>query len=418
MNSFQLERFPDAMRTLSRLSICFVPVLVFVIILRWDLNFGYDPDHFQELIRFQNRLTAAIAVMVLSIAVVVFAQWQFEARSLITDEGGLGWLAIHGWEGELDKLPQRGLVPISELLGILVVAGLVGRMMPIAIVALPMIWSIVRLVNCRKWTAGERPYVFGAICILHASAIRWLETRWLAIAIELVAIVLTEFLMRHALRRVAHTTMTGNLTLATKRSRLVPANSLETQRRVSAYDAPVRLYPFWELRPVIDSESPSLPRSIWTATVVAWVMFCITSRAAELGSFQNRVGEEHSLTELLGTFGVLAVTVIGLLRTLMRFDPFVWNPRLDPLARCRLFSPIVWSWDWAFVPVLLDVAQASLAATFRTSMSPIAFAAVVFAQVVIMHRDWWTPEDWQMTSDARLAKRTISRHDSSAALQN
>ncbi len=408
MNYFQVERLPDALRTLRRLAICFIPAFVVVLMMQRDGLSNYDPVHSGEVLRFQHAFNAGMSLAICAFAVGLFSASQADARSLLCDEGGSGWLSIHGWDRDTGKLPQRGLLPISELLGMLVVTGLCSTMTGASIVFLPMCWSLIRLATCWKTSAGEQAPAFGTVWLLHATAILWSETLWLAIPFEFAAIVLTECLVILALRRKAEELVMNDVTLVSKQPTPVSSRPSPSQQQAAMHRVARRLYPFSQLNPVVDAKRPSWMMSLWIATVIAWMMFCITARTVEFGEWKTKDGRDFTIHGVIGAAGMFSVLAIGMLRLLTQFEPFVWTPRIGPIARIRMLRPIIWSWDRVLFPVVLAMAIVCLSVILIMSATPAALTILVFVEVLLLWRCGVTPEEWQMTSDSRLSSAFLS----------
>lgn len=409
MNYFQVERFPDAMRTLWRFAVCLVPAFFIAFLMRHDRFSDHDPVQYREMIRFQQAFVAGVGLSMFCLITALFAVWQCAARSLLEDEGGLGWLSIHGWNGEVAKLPHRGLLPISELLGILTVTFICGIMAPAGLALLPMSWSVVRLVLCWKLSSQDRPLTLGVVWLLHATAILWCGTIWLAMPVELLAIMLTESLMVYTLRSKAEELLMSNVTFATKPAMFASSKNpspgqLDAARKIAGQ----RLYPFSQLSAVVQGTRPSWMMSNWSAIVIAWVMFCVTTRASDFGEWTNEAGREFSMHGVLGLTGMFSIMIIGIIRMCTQFETHVWSPRISQIARMRLLRPIIWSWDRVLLPLVLAAVLCVMTLMFVMSATPAAFAVLVFVEVIIILRCGVSPEEWQMTSDARLTSTFLS----------
>ena len=399
MNYFQVERFPDAMRTTRRLAICFVAAMICVVALRKREFAGYDPVLFQQLLKFEHAFNSGVALAIASIAVAVFTAIQAESRNPFADEGELGWLSIHGWEGSFDKLPQRGLLPISELIGMLLFTFAMGQITPAAFLFLPMTWSAIRLSYC--WPSSNRDHAIRVVWLLHATVILWSRTLWAAVLIELFAIVLTEWVMADALSRKAKDLINHNVTLLAKYSTSASKPQSLTRRRALKNLVGKSLYPFAQLSAEVEVSSPSWTNSIWTATIFAWWMFCLATRVSDLDTWMNPDERRFASHLLIGIGSTFVIAYVGLMR-MMTYGPFTWTPRLGLIARIQLLRPIVWSWDRILFPHLLTFTLVYLSSLFREYMTPLAFAVFVFIELLILLRVGPTTTDWQMTSDARL----------------
>ncbi len=90
------------------------------------------------------------------------------------------------------------------------------------------------------------------------------------------------------------------------------------------------------------------------------------------------------------------------------YEPFVWTPRLGLFARLRTLRPVVWSWDRLLLPQAIILTMfASVGAVYQLTVPPVVSAIVVFAEILVLHRCGVTPEEWQMTSDARLIHTSL-----------
>ena len=406
MKNFPLERLPDAKRTVCRLAICLVPAIVVVMILPWDRYSGYDPVQFAELLRFDRTVLSGFMVAIVASSLAVFATWQMMSRSLWNDDGGAGWLSLHGWEGEVEKLPQRGLLPIAEILGLVMVTGICSLLDLSAMIFLPLCWSLARLFSCWRQAALLRPYLFGAVYVLHGGAILWSKSVLIGVFVELAAITLTESLLLLTLRRTSADLMSRDIRIVNKQTPFGRSRSSSNDHTRAINRLALRLYPFAQLNPHVIAGKPSWGISSWTAAVTAWVTFCITSRIADLGSFTNNAGVEFSCHGIVDLGTMAGIQIFGILRTLGQFEPFVWAPRFD--ATSRIFSLRLSSWDRFFLPTLLMGIIWSLAAVFRLSLTPAAFFVLVCIQMMILLRFGVTPEEWQMTSDSRLSSTFLS----------
>jgi hypothetical protein len=402
MNYFQVERFPDAMRTLRRLGICISPALIAIPWLKRNRFPGYDPVQFQPLIEFDRTLYAGLLLFIFSVAIAAFSLWQVAARNILLDERGLDWLLIHGWEGDVQQLPQRALLPISELVGLLFVFTVGECSTSGAVIFLPMCWSLGRMANFWKTSALESPYRFGTMWILHAAAVQHSETRWLSVPIEFAAIVLTEWQIISSLHRKAGELLDRNIKFEAKPLDATASYHPASRRRARLNRIVSRLYPFSYLG-AVDSQRPSWKMAIWTAFVVACVTFCLITRVAEFGQFTNKNGDTIYLSYVVGTTGLSAIVVIQSLRLLVQLGNLGFSPRLNLIARIKLLRPILWATDRIVAPLVLNIAIIALAASLQSMMTPFVVTFFAFIEMLILLRCGVTLEEWQMTADLKLS---------------
>lgn len=403
MNLFQIERRPDAQRTILRVIVCFVPILSFIYFTigtrsrEWTLANSQD---FSQLIEFEQAVVGAVALAGTCLGVLLFTSWQTYARNPLFDEAGLAWLSLHGWEGETSKLPQRGLLPVSELIGIMIVSLLGAQLASSALVMIPLCWSVARSSPYWPWINQTRPWAWGTLLILHATAIWASANWWISLPIEVAAIVLAETLSIDALRRSAAALWTRDVTMSRKASKSHHDQSPRGSQAPTPL--PVRLFPFSQLGVIPNFERPTWTRSTWIAVVVAWALFCLTDATVRFDKITNPQGTEFSVPFIIGMFGLGAIAIIDFLQTLRRFAPYAWQSRIGLYERLRTRRPIIWSWDRVLVPHLITVTLLSIAATYGASIPPVGFAALAFAFVLILQQGGPTAEHWQMTADAKL----------------
>ena len=406
MSYFQIERLPDARRTLLRLIVSVAPSALFVVFRLANPNAGFDPLHSAEMVQFEESMTRFGSLAAACVSVSIFTLWQGLARNILSDDGGAAWISLHGWEGEVDKLPQRGLLPFSELFGLIGVTLLFAQVATVSLLLLPMCWSVVRSAHYWEINSQERPFAFGTCWLLHATAIWLSATWWLALPLELTAILLGEMMSLSALRRTADDMLTSDLKIYTKKF-IFKASRSPIQQGTSNYFRN-RLFPFAQLEVVLGSKKPSWLLSIWTAAVVAWSMFCLTSALAQFGNWIDRQGTVIPIYVLIGNAGMFVLIAIGVLKTIGRFEPYLWWSRLGLLARIRSLRPLVWLWDRILVPHAITITAFVISLQFGASITPVAFGVLSFLFVLILQQAGVTPDEWQMTSDARLTSALIS----------
>ncbi len=412
-----LERDPDALRTVFRMLICFTPAAIFAIakFADWHGKFShYDPVHFHELLNFNHQLLAGFLLATSSIAMGMFATWQTAARNPLLDPGCMGWLAIHGWNGDLRQLPQRGLLPLTEVIGVLVISLICARFAATSIIVLPMIWSLIRLLAGNEHHCRHHPWAYGCIWLLQASAFLMAGSLWIAVPLVLTAILLTEALNSSAVRQKTLGLINDDVTLEPKSAPFSPSSGKLQQQRNRQKRIGRNLYPFQQLSPDITDSRVPWHLAIWSAAVLSWVIWCFTTRIELLcGStdyYPDDVSPAKVINMVLLVMSVGCVFATGLIMRIIQYAPFVWLPRCNLWTRIRLLKPIIWSWDRVWIVLMPAALLTALPFTRDPSViSPTQISLLVFALVMLLLRSGPARDSWQMTADARLSTTFISQ---------
>lgn len=392
MNLMSLERLPDAIRTVKRLLWCFAPALILMLTI-----LPGRPDQLWRARDLYDGIANIHATFLLALflcSTYAFSMWQSVARNPLANTALRPWLALHGWNGEPDKLIHRGLLPLSELICLIFVTAACSWLQMAAIVLVPMAWSLGRLQSSCARSFGRHPYKVGVIFILHATAFWQMENLWLAVPLVLAAVVLTEQLIGQSLRTLADELVMQDLPSTRQSNPFLQSEVLKTR--------PIRPFPFAELSPDVQDKRPPLSLALWLSFVPAWICLCATYRLAEFDrSVEFRFGE---VTTWQTVGGLLVMVHLGvcLLWRVVVYRPIVWIPRLSPLSRLRLARPIVWSWDRAWLPVLINLAALILLLGNLQHLFPGALSIFLFAQSMLLLRCGPPTDEWQTTADARL----------------
>ncbi|HEY0983625.1 hypothetical protein, partial [Schlesneria sp.] len=222
MKVFPIERLPDAGRTLMRLLVSLVLFNLFPLIVLWGVlvrdarRYGDSLSYWEILSSIGGVISVAILVGN-SAAILMFAWLQLRSRSVLADDGGAAWMSIHGWEGEVEKLPQRGLTPVSEAIGVTVVTAMCALVAPLAVMLVPMCWSVGRtLFNCSELSA-QCPGLFGVYWLLHATALLCFDNLWAGALLVIAGVLVSEGLMHVSLKRKAELMLRTDLTSFSRR---------------------------------------------------------------------------------------------------------------------------------------------------------------------------------------------------------
>lgn len=411
-----MERGPDALRTIFRLLICFMPAAIFTTakFADWHGKFShYNPVHYRELLDFNHQLLAGALLTAFSIAMGMFTTWQAAARNPLLDPGCMGWMAIHGWNGDLRQLPQRGLLSITEVIGVLAISLACAGFAATSIIVLPMIWSLIRLLAGNEHHCRHHPWVYGCIWLLHASAFLMAGSLWIGVPLLLTAILLTEALNSSAVRQKTLDLINHDVTLETKSSPFSPGSGKLQQQRERQKRISRNLYPFQQLSPDITDSRLPWNLAIWSAVVLSWVIWCLTTRIEFLWPPADFSPDQSPLNMMINATAVGCVFATGLIIRIIQYTPFVWLPRCNLWTRIRLLKPIIWSWDRVWI-VLLPAALLTAIPFSRdpSVVSPTQISLLVFALAVLLLRSGPARDSWQMTADARLSTTFISQGNS------
>ena len=401
MKHVTVERLPDAKRIVVRLCTCFVPAFVFSFWLIQRHSRSIHRGAVPELIEFQRNFNALGILAVYSTATLIFVAINMSRRHLMGDSGAVSWLAIHGWQGDYDQAPQRGLLPFTELFGILAVSTAVETMAPRSLIFIPMVWSMARAYFAMQQFFLDRPYTLCAIVVLYASVPLSVHSVWIAAVLLLMATVLSEVTAASLIRSHVESLVNRDISFAapprTNRLRTVASgrqNSNENQKDV-------RWSPSWALRPDVEDHRLSRPVALTAAATVGWTVHCVLSLVEN--GLRRLSAHEPWMTSGIAMVLLLPLVILGFIRRVEWYSADRWGSRCGLRARVHLLRPIVWSWDRFWV-MSLSPAMLPAACLFQLTLQlPSLMAGLIgFLAALLLMRLGPSPVEWQLTSDARL----------------
>lgn len=406
MKVFPIERLPDAGRTLMRLLVSLVLFNLFPLIVLWGVlvrdarRYGDSLSYWEILSSIGGVISVAILVGN-SAAILMFAWLQLRSRSVLADDGGAAWMSIHGWEGEVEKLPQRGLTPVSEAIGVTVVTAMCALVAPLAVMLVPMCWSVGRtLFNCSELSA-QCPGLFGVYWLLHATALLCFDNLWAGALLVIAGVLVSEGLMHVSLKRKAELMLRTDLTSFSRRVGASLTDSFQSETS-SPKDRTRSCFYISKLGQLPHDNEFTWKGASWCAIVVGWSTYCFTTLLVPFERVSSTYEESIPPSQFAGGMVLLFIAVAGLMQTIEIYDLRVWRPRLSLLTRLQLFRPVVWSYDRAFVPLVVVGGIGIVNLAFVKNETPAVFGVLSFVAVLILLRGRVNPEEWQMTSDSRL----------------